>query len=102
MAAAGVHAIVFATGRGGSFGHAVCPLIKVTGNPETWARMGGDLDIDASPIMTGEASIESVGKRLFGEVLAVASGKTTIGETLGLFNFAVWKRDPRLEVLLGL
>jgi len=52
--------------------------------------------------MTGEESIESVGKRLFDEVLAVASGKITIGETLGLFNFAVWKRDPRLEVLLGL
>jgi len=102
MAAAGVHAIVFATGRGGSFGHAVSPLIKVTGNPETWTRMGGDLDINASPIMTGEASIESVGKRLFDEVLAVASGKITVGETLGLFNFAVWKRDPRLEVLLGL
>ena len=38
MAAAGVHLIVFATGRGGSFGHAICPLVKVTGNPETWVE----------------------------------------------------------------
>ena len=102
MAAAGVHAIVFATGRGGTFGHAICPLIKVTGNPETWERMNEDLDIDASKIMEGEESIESVGNRIFNEVSAVASGKITIGEELGLFNFAVWKRDPRLEALLGL
>ena len=102
MAAAGVHAIVFATGRGGTFGHAICPLIKVTGNPETWERMHEDLDIDASKIMEGEESIESVGNRIFNEVSAVASGKITIGEELGLFNFAVWKRDPRLEALLGL
>ena len=102
MAAAGVHAIVFATGRGGTFGHAICPLIKVTGNPETWERMREDLDIDASKIMDGEESIESVGNRIFNEVSAVACGKITIGEELGLFNFAVWKRDPRLEALLGL
>ena len=102
MAAAGVHAIVFATGRGGTFGHAICPLIKVTGNPETWERMNEDLDIDASKIMEGEESIESVGNRILNEVSAVACGKITIGEELGLFNFAVWKRDPRLEALLGL
>jgi altronate dehydratase large subunit len=102
MAAAGVHIIVFATGTGGSFGHAICPLVKVTGNPETWARMSEDMDVNASTIMQGKESIESVGKRIFDEVIAVASGKLTIGEELGFYNFAVWKRDPRLEALLGL
>ena len=102
MAAAGVHLIVFATGRGGSFGHAICPLVKVTGNPETWARMNEDMDLNASTIMEGKESIESVGKRIFDEVVAAASGKLTIGEQLGFYNFAVWKRDPRLEALLGL
>ncbi len=102
MAAAGVHIIVFATGTGGSFGHAICPLVKVTGNPETWARMSEDMDVNASTIMEGKESIESVGKRIFDEVVAVASGKLTTGEQLGFYNFAVWKRDPRLEVLLGL
>jgi altronate dehydratase large subunit len=102
MAAAGVHIIVFATGRGGSFGHAICPLVKVTGNPETWARMSEDMDVNASTIMEGRESIESVGQRILDEVVAVASGKQTIGEQLGFYNFAVWKRDPRLEALLGL
>lgn len=102
MAAAGVNIIVFATGRGGVFGHAICPVVRVTGNPETWARMKEDMDINASTIMEGKESIESVGKRILDEVVAVASGKSTISEELGLDNFAVWKYDTRLEALLGL
>ena len=102
MAAAGVNIIVFATGRGGVFGHAISPIIRVTGNPETWAKMNEDMDINASTIMEGKESIESVGKRILDEVLAVASGKPTISEQLGLDNFAVWRYDSRLEALLGL
>jgi altronate dehydratase large subunit len=102
QAAAGANIIVFATGRGGSFGHAIAPIVKVTGHPETWARMGEDMDINASTIMEGTESIESVGKRIFDEVLAVASGKMTKGEELGFYNFNVWRHDPRLEVLLGM
>jgi len=102
QAAAGANIIVFATGRGGSFGHAICPLVKVTGHPETWARMSEDMDINASTVMEGTESIESVGQRIFDEVLAVASGKTTKGESLGFYNFNIWRQDPRLEALLGL
>lgn len=102
MAAAGVNIIVFATGRGGVFGHAICPVVRVTGNPETWARMKEDMDINASTIMEGKESIEGVGRRIRDELMAVASGKLTISEQLGMENFAVWKADPRLEALLGL
>ena len=102
QAAAGANIIVFATGRGGSFGHAICPLVKVTGHPETWARMSEDMDVNASTVMDGTESIESVGRRIFDEVLAVASGKVTKGEALGFYNFNIWRQDPRLEALLGL
>ncbi len=102
MAAAGANIIVFATGRGGVFGHSICPVVRVTGNPETWAKMEEDMDINASTIMAGTESIESVGERIRDEVVAVASGKLTISEQLGLENFAVWKYDTRLEALLGL
>jgi len=102
QAAAGVNIIVFATGRGGSFGHAICPIVKVTGHPETWQKMSEDMDVNASTIMEGLESIESVGKRIFDEVLTVASGRLTRGEELGFYNFNIWKQDPRLEALLGL
>jgi len=102
MAAAGVNIIVFATGRGGVFGHAICPVIRVIGNPETWAKMNEDFDVNASTIMEGAESIESVGKRIYDEVVSVASGKLTKSEQMGFDNFALWRYDSRLEALLGL
>jgi altronate dehydratase large subunit len=100
MAAAGAQIVIFVTGCGGTFGHAIVPMIKVTGNPETYRRMSQDMDINAGTIITGEESIESVGKRIFDEVIQVASGRLTSGETFGYFNFSVYRRDPRLEALL--
>lgn len=102
MAAAGVNIIVFATGRGGVFGHAICPVIRVTGNPETWGKMNEDMDVNASTIMEGKESIESVGKKMYDEVVAVASGKSTKSEQMRFDNFALWRYDSRLEALLGL
>jgi len=101
MAAAGAQMVIFVTGCGGTYGHAVVPFIKVTGNPETYRRMSQDMDIDASTIITGEESIESVGQRILNEVREVASGKLTLGETLGYDNFSVFRNDPRLDALLN-
>jgi altronate dehydratase large subunit len=102
MGAAGAHMVIFVTGCGGTFGHAIVPFIKVTGNPDTYRKMSHDMDIDASTILTGQESIESVAKRIFNEVIEVASGKLTLGERLGYDNFSVFRQDPRLEVLLGI
>ena len=102
MAAAGAQMVIFVTGCGGTFGHAIVPFIKVTGNPETYRRMPYDMDINAGTIITGEESVDSVGRRIFEEVIKVASGKATLGETLGYDNFSVFRTDPRLEALLNL
>jgi altronate dehydratase large subunit len=102
MAAAGAQMVIFVTGCGGTFGHAVVPFIKVTGNPETYRRMSQDMDINAGTIITGEESIESVGQRILNEVAEVASGKLTLGETLGYDNFSVFRNDPRLDALLNI
>jgi len=102
MAAAGAQMVIFVTGCGGTFGHAIVPFIKVTGNPETYRRMPQDMDINAGTIITGEESVDSVGHRIFEEVMKVASGKATLGETLGYDNFSVFRADPRLEALLNL
>ena len=102
MAAAGAQMVVFVSGCGGTFGHAIVPFIKVTGNPEIYRRMAEDMDIDASTVISGRESIESVGERIFREILEVASGKQTIGETQGYNNFSVFRRDRRLDALLGI
>jgi len=93
--------IVFTSGRGGTFGHAVVPVLKVCGNPEAFERLRDDLDINAGTIMEGRESIEQVGSRIFREMLEVASGKLTKGEELGYDNFSVYRKDPRLDALLG-
>jgi altronate dehydratase large subunit len=102
MAAAGAHMVLFVTGCGGTFGHAIVPFIKVTGNPDTYQRMSHDMDINAGTILTGVESMESVGKRIFNEVIEVASGKLSLGEKLGYDNFSVFRQDPRLEALLNI
>ena len=102
MAAAGAQIVIFVSGCGGTFGHAIAPFIKVTGNPDIYAKMPEDMDINAGTIITGEESVDSVGQRIFKEILAVASGKQTLGESLGYDNFSVFRRDPRMEALLNI
>ncbi len=102
LVAAGAQIVIFTSGRGGTFGHAVVPVIKVCGNPETFSRLKDDLDVNAGTIMEGTESIEQVGRRLLGEVQQVASGKLTKAEELGYDNFSVYRKDPRLDALLGL
>jgi altronate dehydratase large subunit len=102
MAAAGAQIVIFVSGCGGTFGHAVVPFIKVTGNPEIYRRMADDMDINAGTVITGEESVNSVGQRIYQEIIDVASGKQTIGETMGYDNFSVFRRDPRMEALLNI
>jgi altronate hydrolase len=46
LIACGAHVILFSTGRGSVVGSAVSPVIKVCANPETFRRMGDDMDVD--------------------------------------------------------
>ncbi|MBC7255961.1 MAG: UxaA family hydrolase, partial [Chloroflexi bacterium] len=63
LVAAGSHLVVFTTGRGNPMGNAIAPVIKVTGNAETFARMGDDIDLDVSTILRGEETWEEAGRR---------------------------------------
>ncbi|MBY0613064.1 MAG: altronate dehydratase family protein [Beijerinckiaceae bacterium] len=81
--AGGANVIVFTTGRGSCFGCRPSPSIKVASNPELFARMPEDMDIDAGKILNGEASVEQVGAEIYEHVLDVASGLKTASETFG-------------------
>jgi len=82
MAVGGSQVILFSTGRGAPQGFPVVPVMKICGNPVTYERMRGDMDIDAGRIVTGEKSIEEVGEETFAMLLRVASGETTKGEAI--------------------
>lgn len=82
MAVAGADVILFSTGRGAPQGFPVVPVIKICGNPVTYARMDRDMDINAGRIVTGEKSIEEVGEEVFAKLLAVSGGETSKGESI--------------------
>ena len=92
--AAGAQVVAFTTGRGSTTGNPISPVIKVTGNPKTWARMANNMDVNASTVIEGE-SIASVGERVYDELLAVADGKHTEAEKRGLEEFAVNEVQPQ-------
>lgn len=89
MVAGGASLVVFTTGRGTPTGHALAPVIKVTGNEVTARRMADNMDIDISGIVRGEMSIREAGQLVFEEVLKVAGGKTTKAEAFGFSDIAV-------------
>ena len=87
--AAGMTLHVFTTGRGTPYGLAEVPVIKVATNSGMARRWHDLMDLDAGAIAEGTASIEDIGEALFDMLLAVASGKRTCAEKLGLHNALV-------------
>lgn len=94
MIAAGAQVIVFTTGRGTPLGSPVAPVIKVSSNSTIYHRMKENIDINAGMILDGEESIQSIGERIFKEIIDVSLGKLTRAEILGHNEFAVHPIGP--------
>jgi altronate dehydratase large subunit len=89
LAASGAQIIVFATGIGAPQGFPFVPVIKVTANPQTYQHLPDHMDIHID--IGSKDSLEDLGRFIFDEVLAVASGKKTKAEALGYGNFPdIW------------
>ena len=101
MVATGAQVVCFTSGRGSTTDHAVAPVIKVTGNPKTYANLGDNMDINAGTILDGSESLNSVGHRIFDEIVAVANGRKTKAEALGFKDYVVFGRERASERLLG-
>jgi altronate hydrolase len=81
--AAGANLICFTTGRGSCFGCAPAPSLKLATTTSVYERMSGDMDINCGTILDGTETLPETGKRIFAEMLDVASGKRTKSEELG-------------------
>jgi altronate dehydratase large subunit len=90
LIASGAQVIVFTTGRGTPVGTPIAPVIKVSTNSSTYHRMKENIDINAGTIVDGKGTIQSVGERIFNEVLEVASGKLSNAEILGHREFDIY------------
>jgi altronate dehydratase large subunit len=87
LIASGCHLILFTTGRGSVVGSAISPVIKVCANPETYARLSEDMDVNAGAILTGTATLDGVGDEIFQKVCEVAEGAQSVSEELGHQEF---------------
>ncbi len=86
LMACGCHMTYFVTGRGSVVGSAISPVIKICANPETYARMADDMDVNAGRILDG-TPLSEVGDEIYNLTLAVASGQRTKSEELGHREF---------------
>ncbi|MCY4183348.1 MAG: UxaA family hydrolase [Gammaproteobacteria bacterium] len=87
LIACGAHVILFTTGRGSVVGSAISPVIKICANPETFAMLSGDMDINAGEVLLGAKTPRDIGAEIHRQVLAVAGGAETCSEALGHQEF---------------
>jgi altronate hydrolase len=91
--ASGANVVCFTTGRGSVFGCVPAPSIKIATNSALFARMPDDMDENAGGIVDGTDTVEACGRRIFQQILAVASGRKSKSEALGFgeAEFAPWQ-----------
>ena len=100
LISAGSQIVLFVTGRGSVIGSPIAPLIKITGNSRTFARMSGDIDFNAGSVLDGSSTLDQAAASLASLVAATASGTPTKPEQLGHREyFIMYKHQdtPSLE-----
>ncbi|MCC7087116.1 MAG: UxaA family hydrolase [Pirellulales bacterium] len=89
LVATGAQLVLFVTGRGSVIGGPIAPLLKITGNGETYRNLEGDMDFDASAVLTGDKSLQKAGDELLSLVVQVVRGRPSKPELLGHHEYVI-------------
>lgn len=89
MVAGGAQAVVFSTGRGTPTGFGIAPVLKLTGNRDTYRTMRDNMDFDASPVVDGSRTIDDLGGELYALLEGVLNGDRTKAEVLGFNDMSI-------------
>ena len=89
MVAGGAQIVIFTTGRGTPTGHPIVPVIKLTGNRETYAKMADNIDIDASPLIYQPKDKDALLEHAVQVVLDTINGVPTRAEAYGFVETAI-------------
>jgi altronate dehydratase large subunit len=88
LSAAGAQMILFSTGTGNPVGNPISPVLKITSNPRTVARMKEHIDVDISDVLTGSTSMREAGDRIVQAIISIINGRVTKAEVVGHTEFA--------------
>lgn len=89
LMAAGVHMILFTTGRGTPLGSAV-PTVKVSTNKALAEKKKNWIDFDASPVL-GEKTMDELTDIFLDYLIEVASGRETCNEINDFREISIFK-----------
>ncbi len=89
LMAAGVHIILFTTGRGTPLGGAV-PTVKIATNAKLAEKKKNWIDFDASPLLEG-VTMDELTDSLLDFVIEIANGKETKNEINGYSEISIFK-----------
>ena len=90
LTAAGVHMILFTTGRGTPFG-APAPTVKISTNTPLFEKKPGWIDFNAGGVAEGKESLDEAGERLLDFVMEIAGGQKTCQEKSGYREISIFK-----------
>ena len=94
ICAGGAQVLIFSTGGGHTINHPLMPTIRVTGNPLSAKLQHDTTDVLVTDVFEG-TPIPVAGRRLYDEVIAVASGRLTKAECIHEDNaFAINRAGP--------
>ncbi|MCP4358894.1 MAG: UxaA family hydrolase [Chloroflexi bacterium] len=100
LISSGAQIILFITGRGSVIGAPISPLIKITGNHKTFQHMEGDMDFDASRVLTGDISLEKAARELLKMIVSIAQGESSKSEQLGHREYFLMYKHQDVPSLL--
>ena len=81
--AGGCQIVVFTTGLGTPIGCALAPVIKVTGNADTYSSLTDIIDFESSGTLTGEKTVNQSADELLEMILRVGEGELVKAEING-------------------